>query len=56
MADVARNAVEAAFESLPKPRRRDPDSVGEAIRRAVRGAVGERWNKRPICHVHVLEV
>src|SRR5579863_5019961 len=56
MADVAREAVEAAFESLPKPRRRDPDSVGEAVRRAVRAAVGERWNKRPMCHVHVLEV
>jgi ribonuclease J len=56
MADIVRNAVEEAFESLPKARRRDPDSVGEAVRRAVRGAIGERWNKRPICHVHVLEV
>src|SRR5579863_1892155 len=56
MADVAREAVEAAFESLPKPRRRDPDSVGEAVRRAVRAAVAERWHKKPICHVHVLEV
>ena len=38
MADVAREAVEAAFESLPKPRRRDPD-----VRRrggAPRGARG----------------
>src|SRR5581483_5015884 len=26
MADIARDAVEEAFESLPKPRRRDPDS------------------------------
>ena len=56
MTDIAREAVEQAFESLPKPRRRDADAVGEAVRRAVRGAVGERWNKRPICHVHVLEV
>jgi ribonuclease J len=56
MADIARDAVEEAFESLPKARRRDPDSVAEAVRRAVRGAIGERWNKRPICHVHVLPV
>jgi ribonuclease J len=56
MADAARDAVEEAFESLPRPRRRDPDSVGEAVRRAVRSAVAERWNKKPICHVHVLEV
>ena len=56
MAEIARDAVEEAFESMPKQRRRDPDSVAEAVRRAVRGAIGERWNKRPICHVHVLPV
>jgi ribonuclease J len=56
MADIALNAIEAAFESLPKPRRRDPDEVAEAIRRAVRGAIAERWNKKPVCHVHVLSV
>jgi ribonuclease J len=56
MADIAVNAIEEAFESLPKPRRRDPDEVAEAIRCAVRGAIAERWNKKPVCHVHVLSV
>src|SRR5271170_3822485 len=56
MADVARDAVEDTFESLPKPRRRDPDAVAEAVRRGVRGAIAERWKKKPICHVHVLSV
>ena len=56
MAEVARDAVEQAFESMPKPRRRDADAVAEAVRRAVRGAIAQRWNKKPICHVHVLEV
>ena len=56
MADIARDAVEDAFESMPKPRRRDPDAVAEAVRRAVRGAIAQRWNKKPICHVHVLTV
>jgi ribonuclease J len=56
MADVAREAIEAAFDSLPKPRRRDPDEVAEAIRRAVRSAIAECWNKKPTCHVHVLVV
>ena len=56
MADIARDAIEEAFESLPKPRRRDPDEVAEAVRRAVRGAIAERWNKKPVCHVHVLSV
>jgi ribonuclease J len=41
---------------MPKPRRRDPDAVAEAVRRAVRSAIAQRWNKKPICHVHVLEV
>ena len=56
MADIARDAIEEAFLSLPKPRRRDPDQVAEAVRRAVRGAIAERWNKKPVCHVHVLSV
>jgi ribonuclease J len=56
MLEIARDAVEEAFASLPKPRRRDPDTVAEAVRRGVRAAIAERWNKKPICHVHVLEV
>jgi ribonuclease J len=56
MADIAREAIEEAFDSLPKPRRRDPDEVAEAIRRAVRSAIAERWNKKPVCHVHVLVI
>jgi ribonuclease J len=56
MAEIARGAIEEAFESLPKPRRRDPDAVAEAMRRAVRAAVASRWHKKPICHVHVLTV
>jgi ribonuclease J len=56
MAEITRDAVEEAFASIPKPRRRDPESVAEAVRRAVRGAIGQRWNKRPLCHVHVLTV
>jgi ribonuclease J len=56
MTDIARDAVEQAFDSLPKPRRRDPDTVAEAVRRGVRAAIAQRWNKKPICHVHVLEV
>jgi ribonuclease J len=56
MADIAREAIEEAFESLPKPRRRDPDEVAEAVRRAVRSAIADRWNKKPICHVHALVI
>ena len=56
MTEIAREAVEEAFGSMPKPRRRDPEAVAKAVRRAVRGRISERWNKKPICHVHVLTV
>jgi ribonuclease J len=54
--EVVQDTVIETFESLPRGRRRDPDAVAEAIRRAVRAAVAERWGKKPMCHVHVLAV
>ncbi|HEY1153975.1 MAG TPA: ribonuclease J, partial [Pseudolabrys sp.] len=56
MADVIATVIEQTIQSLPRQRRRDPDSVGESVRRAVRSAVAERWGKKPMCHVHVLPV
>ncbi len=56
MAEIARDAVEEAFEvaaeaAAARPRR---GRRGGAARGAF-GAIAERWNKKPICHVHVLE-
>lgn len=56
MSNLAYDAAMETFESLPKPRRRDPDAVAEAIRRGVRAALSAKWGKKPICHVHVLTV
>ena len=56
LAEIVAEAVLDTFESLPRPRKRDPDAIAEAIRRAVRAAVGEAWGKKPVCHVHVLTV
>jgi ribonuclease J len=56
MAEIAYDAVMATIESLPRARRRDPDAVAEAVRRAVRAAVAGHWGKKPVCHVHVLTV
>jgi len=56
MAEIAYQAAVETFENLPRPRRRDPDSVAEAIRGGVRSAVAEHWRKKPMCYVHVLEV
>jgi len=54
--EVAYDAVVETFNSLPRGRRRDPDAVAEAVRRALRAAIAERWGKKPMCHVHVLTV
>jgi ribonuclease J len=55
-AEVVYDAAMEAFETLPRARRRDPEAVAEAIRRAIRASLSAAWNKKPICHVHVLEV
>ena len=54
--ELAYDAAVEAFESMPRARRRDPDALAEAIRGAVRAALSAVWNKKPTCHVHVLEV
>jgi ribonuclease J len=54
--DIAFDAAIQTFETLPRARRRDPDSVAQAVRGAVRGAIAQNWGKKPMCHVHVLTV
>ncbi len=54
--DAIYDVIEQTVESLPRKRRGDPDAVAEAVRRAVRAAVAQRWGKKPMCHVHVLTV
>ena len=56
MAEIAYEAAVDTIEQLPKARRRDPDSVAEAVRRGVRAALAERWGKKPPCYVQVLVV
>jgi len=56
MYEAVRDALIETFESLPRGRKRDPDAVAEALRRAVRAAVAQRWGKKPMCHIHVLPV
>jgi len=54
--DIAYDAAVETFESMPRGRRRDPEAVADALRQAIRAALGAAWNKKPTCHVHVLEV
>jgi ribonuclease J len=46
-------AVLGTLDSLPRARRRDPEVVREAVRRAVRASVAELWGKKPVCTVFV---
>jgi ribonuclease J len=50
------SAIFESFESLPRGKRRDADSVGSAIERAVRNAVDHVWGKKPTVHVLIVEV
>ncbi|HZL29567.1 MAG TPA: ribonuclease J [Pseudolabrys sp.] len=54
--EAAYDAIEDTFASLPRKKRLDPDTVAEAVRRAVRAIIAQRWGKKPMCHVHVLGV
>jgi len=54
--DVAHEAAVETMESLPRGRRRDPDSVADAVKRGVRAAVAVQWGKKPLCIVHVLTI
>jgi ribonuclease J len=56
MEETVMNAIVGTVESLPRPQRRDPDVLAEAVRRAVRSAVNDAWGKKPVCAVFVAVV
>lgn len=55
-ADIVHDSVLDAFDNLPRNRRRDPDFVAEALRRAVRAEINACWGKKPIVQVMVVVV
>ncbi len=56
MLDQVLDTVVTTMENLPKARRRDADALSDTLERAVRGAVNAAWGKKPVCHVHIVEV
>lgn len=54
--ELVADSVDAALDSMPRARRRDPEALAETLRRAVRNSLQARWGKKPICHVFVLGV
>ena len=45
------DTIDKTIDSIPRNRRRDNETVTEAVRRAVRAAVNEIWGKKPVCTV-----
>ena len=52
-ADTVEAAAANTLDGLPRARRKDTEAVADAIKRAVRGAVNERWGKKPIVEVRI---
>lgn len=44
------------LDGLPRARRRDPEAISDSLEKAIRSAVNAVWGKKPVCHVHVVEV
>jgi ribonuclease J len=56
MYDVVEDSIRETFHSLPKPRRRDFETLREALIRSVRGGVEQEWGKKPWVEVHILNI
>ena len=56
MEDTLYDAVLGAVESIPRSRRKDLETVREAIRRAVRSTANECWGKKPNVTVFVTKI
>jgi ribonuclease J len=54
--DRVEDAVDGVWDSLPKAKRRDLETVREAMKKAVRAEVNMRWGKKPIVDVVILEL
>ncbi|MGO9170958.1 MAG: ribonuclease J [Rhodomicrobium sp.] len=53
MGERALSAVYNAVESIPKGRRKDRDTIREAVARSVRAEMKLVWGKKPLCSVLV---
>ncbi|CAN7400667.1 ribonuclease J [Rhizobium sp. LjRoot30] len=56
MNDTLYDAVLGAVESIPRARRKDLDTVREAVRRAIRAAANEAWGKKPVVTVFLTKI
>ena len=49
--DLTLDVIDETLASLPPGKRRDMDTVREAVRKAVRGEINQAWGKKPIVKV-----
>ncbi|HLJ52690.1 MAG TPA: ribonuclease J, partial [Rhizomicrobium sp.] len=56
MDEIIDATIFETFDNLPRPKRRDPDTLSGAIERAVRNAINAAWGKKPSVHVLIVEV
>jgi ribonuclease J len=54
--EIVLDIVDETMRSIPPPRRKDAETVREAVRRAVRSGVEDAWGKRPIVKVLLTQV
>src|SRR3954468_1125304 len=50
------DTVGQTLDGLSRSKRRDPETVENAVERAVRAAVQQAWGKKPTCHVLIVEI
>lgn len=54
--DTLYDAAVGAIESIPRARRKDLETVREAVRRAIRAAANDMWGKKPMVTVFLTKV
>lgn len=54
--DLIADTVTQTLDGLSRQKRRDPETVENAVERAIRGTAREAWGKKPACRVLVVEI
>lgn len=56
MSDLVLDTIDGTIDSIPPKRRKDPELLREAVRRAVRSAVDGAWGKKPVVKVLLTQI
>lgn len=56
MEDLVLDTIDGTIDSIPPKRRKDPELLREAVRRAVRSAIDGAWGKKPVVKVLLTQI